>query len=179
MGLVLGKQPRRDDPRTLKLARYLLPSLPAVQSACDLSGKVAVPWGMYRNDSLGDCTCAAAGHMVMLWSAIAGKPVVPAETDILAAYNAVNGGVDQGAVELDVLNLWRKTGIGGDTLLAFAEVDPANGDHVRQAFCLFEGLYIGLQLPLSASDQFHAHQPWTPVAGPQGQTGSWGGHSVN
>src|SRR5947209_591168 len=101
----LGKLPHRVDPRTLRLTRYV-----------DLAA--AVPeWPMYANDRLGDCTTAAAGHMIEAWcEAAAHRLVEVAEADVLAAFDAVKI-VDPltgeaGAIELDVLNLWRRNGIG-------------------------------------------------------------------
>ena len=66
----LGKLAHRDDARTLKLTNYLTTgALPSAPATLDLSGKVA-NWQMFANDRLGDCTCAAAGHMVELWDDI-------------------------------------------------------------------------------------------------------------
>ena len=60
----LGKLPVRTDVRTLSLARYIerakLPPPPP-----DLDLAEAVPeWPMYGNDRIGDCTTAAAAHMI-------------------------------------------------------------------------------------------------------------------
>ena len=67
---------------------------------------------MMENDQIGDCTCAAAGHLIMEWTANAGKKMVmPTDKQIVAAYSAVTGynpetgANDNGAVEIDVLNL--------------------------------------------------------------------------
>jgi hypothetical protein len=61
----LGKQPPRDDPRTLQLASYMrLEALPALPAKENWGGKVSA-WGMMKNDTVGDCTCAAAGHLIM------------------------------------------------------------------------------------------------------------------
>ena len=62
----LGKLPYREDSRTLFIANYLTPQLPPPPPALDLTRKVKA-WPMYNNDQIGDCTCAAAGHMVELW----------------------------------------------------------------------------------------------------------------
>ena len=46
---------------------------------------------------------------------------------------------------------------------------------------VFEGCYIGVQLPISAQAQVQNHQPWSvPPGGPigDGKPGSWGGHAV-
>ena len=50
---------------------------------------------MMLNDSIGDCTCAAAGHLIMEWTANAGKEVVPADgvlARVLAEFRAHSEG---------------------------------------------------------------------------------------
>ena len=185
--LKLGKQAARHDPRALLLASYLTPVLPTPPATFDLTGKVHA-WGMMVNDQLGDCTCAAAGHLIMEWTANAGKKMVaPTDKQIVAAYSAITGynpttgANDNGAVELDVLNYWRQSGIAGHKIGAFMALEPANHSHVMDAVYMFEGCYIGLQLPVSAKDQIANHQPWSvPPGGPigDGKPGCWGGHAV-
>ncbi len=116
--LKLGKTVARHDPRALLMASYLTPALPAPPASFDLTSKVGSTWGMMDNDQLGDCTCAAAGHLIMEWTANAGKKMVtPTDKQIVAAYSAVTGynpvtgANDNGANEVDVLNYWRQTGI--------------------------------------------------------------------
>ena len=131
----LGKLPARVDPRTLSLARYVdRAELPSPPPELDLSAPVA-DWPMYGNDRLGDCTTAAAGHMIEAWTAAAaGSAVEVTEAAVLAAFEAVkivdSATGDEGAVELDVLKLWRSAGIGGHRVGAFARVSP-NGRCTR------------------------------------------------
>ena len=67
----LGKLPHRHDPRTLQFARYLdQTALPAPPATLDDTKGVA-SWPMYANDRIGDCTCAAAAHMVEVWTTLA------------------------------------------------------------------------------------------------------------
>ena len=175
----LGKHAYRHDPRTLRLGAYLDPGiLPPAPSVVDVAGGVD-SWPMYLNDRLGDCTCAAAGHMIEAWShASSGATTKIADQDVVAAYGQVNQGVDQGAPELDVLRLWRTAGIGGHKIGAFAAVDYGNHEMVRDACWLFDGLYIGVLLPLAAQ---HMGSSWH-VPGGRGadsEAGSWGGHAVD
>jgi hypothetical protein len=128
----LGKKPPRVDSRTLQLAKYLrvcatdlvqkgtgLPEATApshvlapAPASIDWTAKIS-SWPMMANDTLGDCTCAAAGHMIECWTANLGDAFTPTNTQIIAAYSATSGYVpgdpatDKGAVELDVLNYWR------------------------------------------------------------------------
>jgi hypothetical protein len=178
----LGKLPARVDTRTLRLANYVDRAvLPAPPPELDLGAAVA-DWPMYANDRIGDCTTAAAGHMIEAWcEAAAGHAVEIAEADVLSAFDGVKI-VDPmtgeaGAVELDVLRLWRRHGIGGHQIGAFADVAPADRDLVRTGTWLFGGLYIGLQLPLRARDQLV--WDWTGSLDGPDAPGSWGGHAVN
>jgi hypothetical protein len=178
----LGKLPVRTDVRTLALARYVdRTELPAPPAQLDLT--VHVPdWPMYGNDRIGDCTIAAAGHMIEAWSAAAhGEPVEIGERSVLDAFDHVKivdpRTGEEGAIELDVLRYWRSAGIGGHRIGAFARVATHDPGLVRTGTYLFGGLYIGLALPLSAREQ--TVWDWTgSLAGPA-KPGSWGGHAVD
>jgi hypothetical protein len=180
--LRLGKLPARHDVRTLSLARYIDRSvLPEPPVRLDLTTRVG-DWPMYGNDRIGDCTTAAAGHMIEAWTAAAaGRRVEVSERAVIDAFDVVKV-VDpvtgeEGAVELDVLTFWRSAGIGGHRIGAFARV--STGDHtlVRTAANLFGGVYIGLQLPLTAQDQ--QVWDWTGRLDGPAAPGSWGGHAVD
>jgi len=91
-GMKLGKQSPRHDPRTLQFAKYLHAfELPTPPASVDWSPAVTVPWGMMHNDTVGDCTCAAAGHLIMEWTANVGAETTPSDEAILAAYSAITG----------------------------------------------------------------------------------------
>lgn len=179
----LGKLPARHDARTLQMAQYLAPgALPKIPSKFDWTGKVR-SFGEMLNNQVGDCTIAAAGHLIQIWTANDGVETILPDSTILSAYSAVSGydpatgDNDNGAVELDVLKYWRTHGIGGHKIQAFVALEPANHDHVKAASFLFGGCYIGLALPLSAQNQ----KVWAVPSGGlhgHGQPGSWGGHAV-
>lgn len=172
----LGKLEVKKDPRNLQLARYLDDAvvLPEVPADVDWSKQVS-SWPMYGNDKLGDCTCAAVGHMEEAWSAAAGQAEVPPEKDVVDLYWAT-GTQDTGRYCLDVLNYWQNAGFAGEEILAFVQVDPSNQRHVEASCWMFGGTYLGLELPLSAQTQ---KDEWTVAAGPDSKPGSWGGHCVN
>jgi hypothetical protein len=181
---MLGKQP--PDPRKLMLHRYMdMKTLPPADPAADWSDAVQVPWGMFKNDSIGDCTCAAIAHSLMVWTANASNVVVPSDADVLATYSAITGydpsdpSTDRGAVEVDCLKYWRATGIAGHKIDAWADVDPTNFEHVKWALSMFGNGYIGLGLPLTAQNQVGTLWTVDNSGGPNGQPGSWGGHAVN
>ena len=176
----LGKKAPKRKPETLQLANYL--ALPSVPSSYAWLPKIK-SYGMMLNDSIGDCTIAAAGHLIMEWTADNKKLFTPRNGDILKAYEAVSGYVpgdpspDNGAVILDVLDYWRKTGIAGRKITAYAAAEPGNQQHIRASIYLFGGVDLGLQLPISAQGQKVWSVPPEGLTG-DGAPGSWGGHSV-
>lgn len=168
----------------VRLGPALRPAeLPVVPNAVVDELSAVGEWPMYLNDEIGDCTVAAAGHMIEAWTAYGrGTAVKISDGDVLEAYRAVSGYVpgdpstDTGAVMQDVLDFWRKTGIGGHRILAFAEVDIRRAAQVEAALYLFGHVYLGLVVPASAEDQFAAGQPWDLV---RNDGGILGGHAVN
>ena len=187
----LGKLSPRIDSRTLRLAKYLK-DLPPPPDSKDNTRGIA-DWGMMLNDDLGDCTIAACAHAVQVWTANSGTEVTIPDADVLKYYEDWDGYVpsdpntDQGGVEIDVLNLWRKNGFSGHQLLAYVDPDPKDILHIKQSIVLFGGVYIGLALPLSAQKQ----EVWdvqksnwlvrlfsSGSSSDENEPGSWGGHAV-
>jgi hypothetical protein len=176
----LGKGPKREDSRNLKLATYLdTTALPPVPKSTSHRRAVA-EWPMYGNDRYGDCVFAGAGHETQLWTALGGKPATPDEQAVLDAYSAVTGfdprdpATDQGTVVLDALNWRRKVGLEGHKLGAYVEIDPHRHSQFRRAIDLFVCVGLGVSLPIAAQD----HDDWHyPIGnGPDDEPGSWGGH---
>src|SRR5258708_37323217 len=89
----LGKSLPVHDPRTLLLANYIEPStLPTVPEKFVYAKNIkAKTWGMMANDTTSDCTCAAAGHLIMEWTDDNGALFTPADKDIISAYAAITG----------------------------------------------------------------------------------------
>jgi hypothetical protein len=179
---MLGKLPVRTDVRTLSLARYIDSALlPSPPDAFDETSGVD-SWPMYANDRIGDCTTAAAAHMIEAWTAAGrGQPVELSEGAVLDAFEHVKRTDpftgEEGAIELEVLRYWRANGIGMHRIGAYARIAVHDQRLVRTASWLFGGLYIGLQMPLTA----HAQPVWDwtgSLAGPA-RPGSWGGHAVD
>lgn len=167
----LGKHPPRFDNRTLLLGKYLMKELSPPPPSVDY-GKAVSTWPMFGNDKLGDCTIAAAGHMIEDWTANTGVEKTLPESAIVTAYDYFSkGNPDAGANMLDVLNYWRKTGIGGDKILAFAQVEPKNNLQTQDSVYLFGSCYIGLALPnfAVAPGTNFLDTPWiVPPSGPVG-----------
>ncbi|MGA3301979.1 MAG: hypothetical protein ABSC72_01665 [Methylovirgula sp.] len=177
----LGKRAPKHDARIPMLAAYTA-HLPSAPASVDWSAGVK-SWGVMRNDTLGDCTCAAVGHAIQVWTKNTGREQTLPDNAIVSLYSAVSGfspdspSSDQGAVETDVLNYWLEHKVEGHALSAFAALQPKDSRDVKDAIWLFGGVYIGLALPISAQSQ----EVWVvPAAGLSGDgaPGSWGGHAV-
>ena len=176
----LGKLPVRKDKRTLHLARYIK-KLPAAPANADWTRNVT-EWPMFKNDEVGNCAIAAPAHLIESWTASSqGSPKLLTDADVMAAYRSVSRYdpsepmSDTGCVMLDVLKWWRKQGIGNDRIVAFASVNLKSHAQICLAAYLFGGLYIGLELPMSAQSQ----EVWSTRSNGSDQSiGSWGGHAV-
>lgn len=175
-GFALGKLPKKPDRRNLRLENYVsLEELPIIPSSTDWTLWVK-KFGMFRNDRLGDCTCAAHAHGIQARSANSrgqSAMVTVADASVVAMYSAISGydpsnpATDRGAYCLDALKFMRSTGLEGHKIEAFAEVNPRHQAMVRAAIWLFGGLYIGATLHDSIWDSpvWDAPKPGDPVAG--------------
>jgi hypothetical protein len=174
MSLKLGKLPPKHSAKTLSFAKYAANVLP--DPAAKVYREYKTPQAarqMLGNDQYGDCTCAAAANLEILWSCHTGVCVVPSTQEALALYSAVTGfnpsdpNTDQGAAMTDVLNYWQTSGfsIGGilHRILGWAAIDFTNPLHRHLGVQLFGATYVGVNLPSSAMDQFNAGQPWEVV----------------
>jgi hypothetical protein len=168
-----GKHPPKRDYRTLRLGKYLTSALAAPPVSLNVLDTVYKklnvndPTKLFPidgNDTLGDCTIAAAAHAITIYRGLIGQENIMASADVVKLYWDLTGGVDTGLAELDVLKYWQQTGIGGETILAYASVDPKNHSHVEQAIQLFGGVYLGFQVQQNCVQEFDAHEPWTPGA---------------
>ncbi len=179
----LGKKAAKHDPRTLDLKTYLSPKMVPPPPSHENFAKKVGNWPLMLNDKIGDCTCAAAGHMIEQWTTYAGDPFTPSDDEILKAYEVVGGykpgdhATDHGAHLLDVLNFWRKTGIAGHKIHAFVAVDPKDHEEIKASVVLFGNCAVGFAMPLSTETQHHWAVPETGLKG-NGARGSRGGHAV-
>lgn len=175
-----GRLPPTPAKPRLRLATYV-EAASSAPPLVDYMSKVKT-WPMYLNDRIGNCTCAGAGHIIEGESTYGrGTTELITDDDVVTAYSAVSGydpktgRNDNGAVMQEVLSYWRKTGIGGHRILAFAEVDHADVEQLRSALATFGSLYIGINFPKSAMTQFNERKPWDVVLGSRIE----GGHAIN
>lgn len=166
----LGKTPAIFDSRTLRFGAYLETKLPPPPASANY-GKAVPMWPMYLNDKYGDCTCAAAGHMIQNWTANAGKEISPTDQQVLAFYEHFTApGPENGCNMLSVLKYWQSSGLGGHKIAAFTQVEKKNFTEAQDAVNLFGSLYIGVELPDFAVQAGNFLDiPW--VVPPQGPTG--------
>lgn len=182
MNRMLGKAMPVHDPRTLMLADYLTHELPPHPTA--IPTPTGIDWGMLANDTIGDCTCAAIGHLIQYWTYISkGKPDPVTDAEVIKLYSDVSGydpatgANDDGAVVLNVLKFVKAHGFAGHKLDGFVSSEPGNIEMQKAAIWHFGGVDTGLALPKSAQSQ----KVWSvPPGGPvgDGERYSWGGHSV-
>ncbi len=189
----LGKLPRREKSRVKPLVRYMSatvsggfapPPVPASYERAD----VVASWPMLDNDTIGDCTIAAVGHAVQLWTATVERTRVMTDAEALAGYEAFGyvpnePDTDRGANAVDVLTRWNGAGFacGGvtDMLSGFCTIDPTQQGEVRAGVAWLGVVYAGLELPIAAQrmDVWDAPASDADLIGDY-ELGSWGGHAV-
>lgn len=176
-----GKLAPKRSLKTPALSNFMSAKLvPAPPAKAFWEYKVRV-WNMLGNDTIGDCTCAAAAHLIMNWTDHGAGEFDPTLDQTIEAYSAVSGydpltgANDNGAAELDVLNYWTKTGVAGHKIQGFATLDVQNIAQIKAATYLFGGTYMGFQVPQSAMDQNQAGQTWDVTAD---DSPIVGGHAV-
>lgn len=171
----------RDNAGLPTLEAYLTTdaALPSAPGIVDRESVVS-SWPMYANDTVGDCTCAAMGHLLAALTAFSGvEPGGAMFTDdtIIGMYSAVSGYVpgnestDNGATLAAVCSYMTSIGITDTTgrlhrLAGWAEIgDPTNLPLLKRVLSTFGTVYVAFNLPSSAETQFDDEQPWTYVPG--------------
>jgi hypothetical protein len=164
-----GRRPSISDERTFKLSGYInKENLPAIPSIHNWGKKIKKKkWGTMGNLKAELCTCAAAGHQIMTWTSNTGKLKRPKDSDIMKAYcdlsnyDPLTDENDEGVEPLKVLKYWRKSGIAGNKIVAFAKLENKSKEELLQSIYLFGGCYVGLDLPKSALRQWNTTKRWT------------------
>ncbi|MEZ0090105.1 hypothetical protein [Streptacidiphilus sp. EB129] len=156
---------------------YAAAPLPAPPASVDWASGVST-WPMDGNDQYGDCTMAAAAHLIQSWNAqTKEQDPVPTAQQVVDQYFTLSGGQDSGLAESDVLKAWQTGGLWGNQVVAYAPVNVHALTAIRQTIALFGGVYAGIQVPSNAQQQFQAGQPWTLDPGWQSQPIE-GGHAI-
>ncbi|MGZ5222124.1 MAG: hypothetical protein ACXWC7_18710 [Chitinophagaceae bacterium] len=184
-----GKLPYVHDSRTFHLSDYLAQEASLkIPKEHHWGNKIAPgKWSDFGNLKINNCTCAAAGHLLMTWSANIGRLKKPTTKSIIEAYTDITGynpekdGIGQPVEALKALKYWRKHGINGRKITAFAKLDFKNQLELKEAIYLYGGCYVGLNLPKSAEKQYNESKKWiVPRSGTKGigEPGSWIGHAL-
>lgn len=146
----LGRKALIADSRTLSFGKYSA-SLSAPPVSSDWT-KGQTSYGMMENDQIGDCTIAACGHAIQVWTAnTSGEitvpdPVIENIYSWWAGYVPGDPNTDNGAIPVNVLSSWRKHGFNGNKLKAFVAPSVQNLAQIKQAIDIFGGVYIGLNI---------------------------------
>ena len=154
----LGRKPRGHDERIPKMATLRKTSaapLPPIPASVDYTNGMPQYLGVMLNDILGDCTAAAAGHAIQVWSFNAlGKLITPSDEDIESLYEVSGGYVpgdpstDNGACEQVVLADWMSSpALLKNQLLAYVEIDVTDQTEVQRSTYECGIVYIGFDVP--------------------------------
>lgn len=142
------------------LSDYVRVQIPTPPRSLDYSNRVK-QYPMALNDTYGDCTIAGIIHMLQLIYAEVGETFeYPGDEAVKKEYFKLSNGADTGLVERQVLQTWMKEGIFGNKISAFAPVNIKNRAEMQAAIYLFGSVYLGVEMPRSAEQQFESHQPW-------------------
>jgi hypothetical protein len=145
-----------------------------------------VPYRQFGNNRYGTCVIAErANHTMFFEKAGHGRSTVPSEAEVVTQYFKETGGRDKGLNLLNSLNVWQKNGwkVGSRTLKIRSKAAVSWKNHATVMACIRStanlGLAASLRLPMSASTQWRAHQPWSVVSGATGRANGWGCHVVH
>jgi hypothetical protein len=156
---------------TTTLRDYMKGGLPSAPTTVDYAPRVS-NFPMALNDKEGDCTIAGIIHLLQLQYAEIGETFTyPGDAETQSTYYSFTGGQDTGCVETDVLSKWAGDGLFGTKAAAWVPVNPRDEAEMKAAIYLFGGLYLGVELPGNAEQQFENHEPWhltIPKASPVG-----------
>lgn len=171
--LKLGKLPKKEDSRNLKLATYLgeLPAYPEAVSWHDY--KPISDWGMSGNDTYGNCVIVTAAKIIDCARAN--------ESNILERipdYNVVELSAAMHALDgyyiLDRLKRWKNYGMWGSYINAFVDIEPIDHEYLKAAIYVFGHADIGVMMPIA----WQYSTFWNVGDGPEYTKGSLGGHSI-
>lgn len=191
---MLGKLPpqRYYGDIQVRLADYLTAALPEPPARAVQWG-AGITFGIFLNDRLPDCTCAAWAHSEQIHSTRAKRPERPTDENVMALFSRTGQeqglSNNQGRYMLGVLRSLIRTGFaqtgddpdgsGLEKIIGYAAVNPLDQTEVKAAAWLFGGLYVGAGLPLTARKTLSTNR-WgcASMSDPAAAPGSWGGHAM-
>lgn len=190
-----GRLPRKRNPAVPHFSALTAGAkLPSPPASVDYTAGMPANLGLFGNDSLGDCTCAAIMHAIQVWTFNAqGKMEIDPDQDAVLLYEQACGynpsapaqdgqnPTDQGGDEQSVLTFVMLSGapVGQDgisrhRIAAFVEIDPRNPDDVKLAIATGGLVYLGFEVPDYMPEA--AGSTWDVQPGPNANI--VGGHAV-
>lgn len=135
---------------------------------------VTLPWGMYLNDTYGDCVVAGGEHETRMWVAegTGSDTVVFDDAATVKNYTLLGNfdpnnpvSSDQGCDMLTAAKLRISQGIidsAGNThkLGAALQLQPGNWEQLLYAIHLFDGVGLGILVTQAMQTAFSNSQPW-------------------
>lgn len=125
------------------------------------------------NNRYGNCVIATAGHSLLTWRANELQDFRRL-TDAAVIELSRKMGALNGYNILDRLKYWRKNGMWGNKIWAYALIDPADEREVKQTIEIFGCADIGVNLPRA----WKGKDVWDDGTGKDYTPNSWGPHSV-
>ena len=116
----------------------------------------ATGWPMADNDTIGDCTVAAAVHVDQAGAIIASRDWTYCGDGVVRdTYFGLSGGQDTGLMLSQVLQPWHAgTFLGAPKNGGYASVHPQNTTQMKQSIWIFGNAYVAVNLPYTAQQQF-------------------------
>ena len=181
-----GRNPYHHDERTLKLRDILnkLDKEKDIPAQYDWGRRIKPDhsWGDYGNLKLNNCTFVTAAYLIMIWKSYKAEKIYrPAVKTIIEDYSKLikdnrKGGkslkaiLDEGGKSLEairVLSHWRKHGIDGHKIIAFAKLTFNNKkvqkEELKRVIYLYGGCFIGLNIPRSVENQWQHSKIWSII----------------
>lgn len=187
MEMQLGKKAYEHNPKTLKLAEFMLPAI-SVPPSFDIDAhRNPFPTDLWGNDAFGDCVFADRANAQLRLERIEQRKTIPITNEIVInEYKKRTGCVspgdanDSGYVILQAMREWRKEGwsIGARNynIFAYGELDPKNHQQLKEGAYLLGGVHFGFALPRAM--QGKTAWNYNGETGPDWEPYSWGGHCV-
>jgi hypothetical protein len=189
----LGRTARSHDPRVPMLHDLLGGTPPPpVPAQLDYTAGMPANLGVMKNDTLGDCTCAAYYHALQVWSFNANMKKIDTEPDVdvvdlyeqACGYNPKQGGEGPGGNEQKVLTFLLNTGAPygpngtqRHKIAGFVEVAVSNTTGIKSVIDCCGVCYIGFNVP-----QYIMPPGQAPLSvwdvNPHGNNTIIGGHAV-
>lgn len=156
-----GKLPAARAAHLGALNDYLKNPLPQPPSSFDYASKVTNGFPMFLNDTYGDCAVAGLLHLLQIWYAEVGEVFTPpSDEEVKTTYFQLTGGEDTGLVLQNVLKEWQTTGLFGTKIIGYAPIEIRDTSAMKASAYAFGGLYLGVELPGNAEEQFEQGEPW-------------------